>query len=61
MSDAELDACYSSVCEALEAVGQDKSALFLATLGLSLISRAPDAPGVLALISQARACYIDAV
>ena len=61
MTDAELDACYSGVCEALAAVGQDKSALFLATLGLSLISRAPDAAAVQALITQARACCVDAV
>ncbi|MEO6624847.1 MAG: hypothetical protein ABIN37_08455 [Burkholderiaceae bacterium] len=56
MTDTDLDACYSGVCEALVAVGQDKAALFLATLGLSLISRAPDAAGVHALITQARLC-----
>lgn len=61
MTDSDLDACYSGVCEALAAVGQDKAALFLATLGLSLISRAADAAIVQALISQAQACCVDAI
>ena len=55
MTEQELDQSYSAVCAALSGLGPDKAPLFLAMLSLSLMSRAPDAATVLALIEQAQA------
>ena len=55
MTDQDLDKSYSALRAALSALGPDKASLFLAMLSLSLISRAPDATAVQALIEQAQA------
>jgi hypothetical protein len=54
MSDQELDETYTALCQALEDVGEDKTSLFLATLGLALLARQPSAAGALPLIAQAQ-------
>lgn len=55
MTDQDLDQSYGALCAALSDLGPDKASLFLAMLSLSLISRAPDATAVKALIEQAQA------
>ena len=54
MNPEDLDTNYTALCKALGEVGQDKAALFLAMVSLSLMSqsKAPDA--VLHLIAEAR-------
>ena len=54
MSPENLDTSYTALCKALGDVGQDKAALFLAMLSLSLMSQsnAPDA--VMQMIAEAR-------
>lgn len=53
MTDADLDRSYSALCEALTRVGEDKAALFLSMLCLSLISRLQQADEVLPLLGHA--------
>ncbi|MCW5652218.1 hypothetical protein [Hydrogenophaga sp.] len=54
MTDADLDQCYSAVCEALTRVGEAQAPLFLSMLCLSLITRQDRADGVLPLIADAQ-------
>lgn len=53
MTEQDLDTSYTSLCEAITRVGEQRAPLFLAMLSLSLIARQPDAGDVLALIAQA--------
>ncbi len=53
MTEQDLDTSYTSLCEALTRVGEQRAPLFLAMLSLSLIARQSDAGDVLALIAQA--------
>ena len=53
MTEADLDRSYSALCEALSRVGEDKAALFLSMLCLSLISRLQQADEVLPLMAHA--------
>lgn len=53
MTDADLDRSYSALCGALTRVGEDKAALFLSMLCLSLISRLQQADEVLPLLAHA--------
>lgn len=53
MTDHDLDQSYTALSKALARVGEDKAALFLATLSLVLLARETDAAAVLPLIAQA--------
>ena len=53
MSDDDLDQTYTALIEALGRVGEQKAALFLATLSLELLARQPDAQAVLPVIAMA--------
>lgn len=53
MTPDDLDLCYTALSEAVGRVGPERTALLLATLGLALIAREPDADRVLAAIAQA--------
>jgi hypothetical protein len=53
MTDHDLDQSYTALSKALTRVGEDKAALFLATLSLALLAREADASTVLPLIAQA--------
>lgn len=53
MTDHDLDQSYTALSKALARVGEDKAALFLATLSLALLTRETDAATVLPLIDQA--------
>jgi hypothetical protein len=53
MTDHDLDQSYTALSKALAKVGEEKAALFLATLSLALLARQPDAEAVLPLIAQA--------
>jgi hypothetical protein len=53
MTDHDLDQSYTALSKALARVGEDKAALFLATLSLALLAREADAAAVLPLIAQA--------
>jgi hypothetical protein len=53
MTEQDLDTSYTSLCEAITRVGEQRAPLFLAMLSLSLIARQADAGDVLALIAQA--------
>lgn len=53
MTDADLDRSYSTLCEALTRVGEDKAPLFLSMLCLSLISRLQRADEALPLMAHA--------
>lgn len=53
MTEQDLDTSYTSLCEALTRVGEQRAPLFLAMLSLSLIARLPDADDVLSLIARA--------
>lgn len=55
MTDTDLDQSYSAVCEALSQVGEARAPMFLAMLGLSLMSRFERADQVLPLIANALA------
>ena len=55
MSAEDLDQCYSTLCETMARVGEQKSPLLLAMLCLSLMSRRADADEVRRLIAQAEA------
>jgi hypothetical protein len=54
MDQHDLDLAYSALSQALAEVGDERSALLLATLSLALISRQRGAAEVLPLIEQAR-------
>ena len=54
MSDAELDRSYTALCQALGAVGPQRSEMLLAMLALALMARAGTAGEVLELIARAR-------
>ena len=49
----DLDRAYTALCEALGRVGEERSALLLATLSLALIAREDNPDVLLDLISQA--------
>jgi hypothetical protein len=53
MTGDDLDRGYTALSEALGRVGEDKSALLLATLSLALLAREDDVQTVLDLIAQA--------
>ena len=60
MNHDELDQVYTHMAQALTRVGESQAPLFLSILGLSLLSRQPDAGAALALLEQAeRACLGD--
>lgn len=60
MNHEELDQVYTGMAQALTRVGQPQAPLFLSILGLSLLSRQPDAATALALLAQAEsACLGD--
>lgn len=54
MSDAELDRCYTALCQALGEVGPQRSEMLLAMVALALMARAGAADEVLDLIARAR-------
>ena len=55
MTEQDLDTSYTSLCEAITRVGEQRAPLFLAMLSLSLIARQPNTNDVLSLIAQAEA------
>lgn len=55
MTDADLDASYTALCQALAEVGEGRSQLLLAMLSLALLARSGCAADVLPLIAKARA------
>jgi hypothetical protein len=55
MNDAELDATYTALANAITRLGAEKAELFLATLALSLLANLPDQKLALTLISDAEA------
>ena len=60
MNHEELDQVYTGMAQALTRVGEPNAPLFLSILGLSLLSRQPDAASALALLAQAEsACRGD--
>lgn len=60
MNHDELDQVYTHMAQALTRMGESQAPLFLSILGLSLLSRQPDAGTALALLEQAeRACRGD--
>jgi hypothetical protein len=60
MNHEELDQVYTGMAQALTRVGESNAPLFLSILGLSLLSRQPDASSALALLAQAEsACQGD--
>lgn len=54
MTEHELDAVYTAMANAIDAVGKEKASLMLATLALSLAAYAPDSSDVLEKIKQAQ-------
>lgn len=54
MTDTDLDATYTALCQALAAVGPAQAPLFLSMVCLSLVSRCEAAADVLPLIENAR-------
>lgn len=54
MTDADLDRSYTALCEALAAVGPQRSELLLSMVCLALIARRDSADEVLPLIARAR-------
>ena len=59
MTDADLDSCYTALCEALAQAGPERAQLLLAMLSLQWMARADSADGVLPLIAQALARSAD--
>lgn len=55
MTAEDLDKSYTTLCNALNDVGEANAQQFLAMLSLALMARADDAAVVLALIENARA------
>ncbi|WMD18487.1 hypothetical protein RAS12_17765 [Achromobacter seleniivolatilans] len=60
MNNDELDQVYTAMAQALTRVGESQAQLFLSILGLSLLSRQPDAKAALALLVQAEDACLDA-
>ena len=54
MTDAELDRSYTALCQALGAVGPERSQMLLAMLALALMTRAGTADEVVELIARSR-------
>jgi hypothetical protein len=54
MTDADLDASYTALCEALATVGEGRSQLLLSMVCLALLARRDSAAEVLPLIASAR-------
>ena len=54
MSDAELDRSYTALCQALGAVGPQRSDMLLAMVALALMARTASADEVLELIARSR-------
>ncbi|MCW3155250.1 hypothetical protein N8H69_22105 [Achromobacter spanius] len=60
MNNDELDQVYTRMAQTLTRVGESQAPLFLSILGLSLLSRQPDAATALALLAEAEnACQGD--
>jgi hypothetical protein len=55
MNDADLDRAYTALCQALGAVGPQRSELLLAMVALALLAQRESAGDVLPLIERARA------
>ncbi|MCD0495251.1 hypothetical protein LP085_00165 [Achromobacter sp. MY14] len=61
MNNDELDQVYTRMAQTLTRVGESQAPLFLSILGLSLLSRQPNAATALALLAEAEsACQGDA-
>ncbi|MEN4922170.1 hypothetical protein ABE485_26125 [Achromobacter spanius] len=58
MNNDELDQVYTGMAQALTRVGESRAPLFLSILGLSLLSRQPNATEALALLAQAEAASL---
>lgn len=58
MNPDELDQIYTGMAQALTRVGESQAPLFLSILGLSLLSRQPDATTALALLAQAESACL---
>ncbi|CAB3696898.1 hypothetical protein [Achromobacter pestifer] len=58
MNPDELDQVYTGMAQALTRVGESQATLFLSILGLSLLSRQPDATTALALLAQAESACL---
>ncbi|CAB3708381.1 MULTISPECIES: hypothetical protein [Achromobacter] len=58
MNNDDLDQVYTSMAQALTRVGESQAPLFLSILGLSLLSRQPDAATALALLAQAESACL---
>ena len=54
MNPEDLDTSYTALCKALGDVGQDRTALFLAMISLSLMSRSNTPEAVLQMIAEVR-------
>jgi hypothetical protein len=54
MTDSDLDLSYTALCEALTAVGPERSELMLSMICLALMARCEQAGPVLELIARAR-------
>lgn len=54
MTDADLDLSYTALCEALAAVGPQRSELMLSMLCVALMARSGEAAPVLELIARTR-------
>ncbi|MDX3986528.1 MAG: hypothetical protein QHC88_14840 [Achromobacter sp.] len=59
MNNDDLDQVYTAMAQALTRVGESQAPLFLSILGLSLLSRQPDADTALALLAQAESACLD--
>jgi hypothetical protein len=54
VTDADLDASYTALCEALADVGEERSQLLLSMVCLALLAQRGSAAEVLPLIAKAR-------
>ena len=54
MSDADLDLSYTALCNALAAVGPERSELMLSMVCLALMARSEQAGPVLELIARSQ-------
>ncbi|MGV2866077.1 hypothetical protein [Achromobacter sp. AGC39] len=59
MNNDDLDHVYTGMAQALTRVGESQAPLFLSILGLSLLSRQPDAATALALLAQAESACLE--
>ncbi len=55
MTDTELDATYTLLCEQMTALGRDQAPLLLARFALLAMLRIDDAPALMQMIAQAAA------